>query len=179
MTSIIMRSALVHWDQNPAPDLAYVLTDRRGRRVVTWSEVLDQRRARQRERLGWKRMVCETRAYKLWVAYFDQPLMGGWQAFLETYQAQHYYEVCIWIDRDRSFMIPNLLNVFSLVPSVGSEYEQWRLWKPEFAEQYRRRSHDNRPLGVAYCWWDGRDSLREIAAKRFSRGSLDLQESAP
>jgi len=151
--TIIRRSALEYWGQNPPPDLAYIVSDHRGRRVITWAEVMEARRKRQSERLHWKRHVDQWRAYKLWVAYFDQTLMGGWHAFLEDYRGGGYR---IWIDRDCTRMESPLMTLYPLLLPIGSEGEQWQRWKPAFAATFERRRHDRRPLGVAYIWWDGR-----------------------
>lgn len=155
--TIMTRSALVYWGHNPAPDVALVLIDDRGRHVVTWADVMRMRRERQQEQLRRKRCVVEWRAYKLWVAYFDQPLMGGWQALLEDWRGRPYSE---WIDRDRSWLRPMLMKLFPLVPDVGTENTQWGEWKPAFAEQFERRRQDGRPLGVACLWWDQYDAPR-------------------
>ena len=155
-----MRSALIYWGQNPAPDVARVEVDAMHRRhVVTWADVMRERRERQRQRLEYKRQVAEWRAYKLWVAYFDQPLMGGWHAFLETYRTG--FDQRIWIDRDREWMRPKVMELFPLVAPC-SEPMQWRRWKTAFAEAYERRRQDDQPLGVAYIWWNGRDDPRRI-----------------
>ena len=126
---------------------------------VTWAEVLENRRIWQRERLRRKREWCvnEVRAYRISVAYFDQDLMGGWQAMIEDWRGRGY---SIWIDRDARRLEPHLMRLFPLILPVGSEHDQWQAWKPAFARQFERRRHDRQPQGVAYFWWDGRDSLR-------------------
>jgi hypothetical protein len=161
MTAIIKRSFLVAMGQTPPPDLAYVISDHRGRRVVTWAEVLQDRRERQREQLRRKREGWgpgPERAYKLWVAYFDQNLMGGWHAFLETYRPGLSQRT--WINRDCRWLIPVLMQLFPLVLPLGSERDQWALWMPAFAQQHKRRMQDRHPVGVAPVWWNGRDVLR-------------------
>lgn len=158
MTSIIMRSALVYHGHNPAPDVACVVHDLTGRHVVTWADVLDRRRERQRTILENKRHVTRWHAWKVWVAYYDMDLFGGWQAFIERTGSRS------WIDRDRDWLIRPLMELFPLVLIPGEQYPynmsrtpEWDLWKQEFARCYRRRQHHRRPLGGANVWWDGQE----------------------
>jgi hypothetical protein len=162
------RKAVEYWGRKPArPDLAYVDIDsRHQRRVVTWAEVMEARRERQRKRLDLIRQVIPWRAYRIWVSYFDQWLMGGWHAFLDDWRGDGYR---IWIDRDCRHMKVPLMTAFPLVLPLGSEHEQWdhywkpwEQWKVEFAQNFERRRHDRRPVGVAYVWWNGRDTPRPI-----------------
>ena len=153
VVAVMNRKAVEFWGQKPAPpDLAYIQFDHaHRRRVVTWAEVMQHRRERQREHLDLIRRTANVRAHKLWVAYFDQSLMGGWQAMIEDYRGRGFD---VWIDRDcRRLMLP-LMELFPLVLPSGSERERWERWKPEFARQYERRKQDRRPLGVTYVWWD-------------------------
>lgn len=151
MTTIITRSALEFYGQHPAADVARVVVDAYGdRRVVTWSEALDERRKRQRLILDRaRRGPPPWQPYKLWVAYYDMTLFGGWQAFIENRAERE------WIDRDCSFLIAPLLRLFPLVLALGTQRDQWHQWKVEFARQFARREHDRRPLGVATLWWNG------------------------
>ncbi len=169
--TIINRKALIYWGAhfgNPRTldaDLAYIVQEHSGapRRKVTWAEVIENRRKRQRERLDRIRQVAEWRPYKLWVAYFDQTLMGGWHAFLEDHRGGGYR---IWIDRDLSWFREKAFALFPLVLPLGKPYERywpaWEQWKVAFAESFRRRLHDRRPLGVAYIWWNRREKV-EVA----------------
>ena len=149
-----------------APDVAYMTGEMtmRGmvRRVVRWDEVMAERREHQRRTLEIKRRGDNpVRAYKVWVAYYDMNLMGGWQAFIE-HRGGHE-----WIDRDRRWLRPRLMALFPLVIPLGRKCnedgigsEGWDLWKAAFAEQYARRRQCGKPVGVRYCWWDGSDNLR-------------------
>jgi hypothetical protein len=167
MTAVILRSALEHWGHNPPPELAYIVRDHRASRVVTWRDVMQARRERQAEQLRRKREVGGWRAYKLWVAFFDQNLMGGWQAFLETYGNVPYYDQRVWVDRDRQHLRCRLMALFPLVLPLGTEWEQWEAWKPAFASAFKRRIQDDQPLGVAYVWWDrGYSLLRKMPEVR-------------
>jgi hypothetical protein len=70
----------------------------------------------------------------------------------------------IWIDRDRRWMIANLMQAFPLASAglAGTECEQWRQWKVAFAWSFERRWQDRWPVGVAYLWWNGRDAPRRV-----------------
>ncbi len=157
MSAIIMRSALVFWGQNPPPELHHIVDDGRTRRIVTWADVMAARREKQRKRLDMIRRVEEPRAHRLMVAYFDQDLMGGWHAFIEGIQGRNEYGT--WINRDRSWLIPQLLREFPLVLPFGTEREQWQMWMPAFAQQFKRRTQHGHPVGVQLVWWDNRSHV--------------------
>ena len=163
------RKACEYWGQNPPPELAYVRGDRPGeRRIVTWDEIMQERRARQSRILASRRMVLDrpSCAYRLWVAYFDQDLMGGWHAFIDNIRTRQYPGT--WIDRDRRHLKPALMEVFPLVASTKKRHElfddrtDWNRWKKAFAEVYSSRMHDEEVVGVRYVWWDGRSDPRPI-----------------
>lgn len=162
--TIIHRGALMPGgilyrpDRIVPDDLAYVLSNGAigGRRVVTWAEVIEERRKQQASRLIQKRYVKEWRPYKIWVAYYAQFLMGGWHAFIENRYGRE------WIDRDREWLRPRLMDLFPLVlrlkssqDSFGYDEDDFHRWKIEFAKQFKRRSQCRRPVGVAYIWWNG------------------------
>lgn len=159
------RKALVHWGHNPGPDVAFVHGDRPGERITTtWAQVMEARRKRQAQRLELIRRSQPWQAYRVWVAYYDMTLMGGWQAFIENHRTMHYYGG--WIDRDRRWLKPLLMQTFPLILPLGSEAEQWALWKTAFARQYQRGTHDGRPRGSAFVWWNGRqDPPRTVSAR--------------
>lgn len=124
------------------------------------AEALRERREWQARRLEEKRRVDRWRAYRLWVAYFDQPLMGGWQAFIGDFRGRRGEH---WIDRDRSWLKPLLMRAYPLLLPFGrDERERFGDWKEAFARAYRRGSQDGRPRGCAYLWWNGRDEPRPI-----------------
>ena len=158
MGAIIMRSALVFWGKNPPPELHHIVDDGRERRIVTWTDVMNARREKQRNRMAIIRHVNEPRAHRLSVSYFDQPLMGGWHGFIEGIQGRNEYGT--WIDRDRSWLIPLLLREFPLVLPLGTEREQWGQWKVAFAHQFKRRLQCGEPVGVCPVWWERRGVLR-------------------
>jgi hypothetical protein len=146
MTTIIKRSALVFHGHNPAPDVASVVVDHTGeRRVVTWSDVMRNRRERQQRILRDKTTVRRLRAYRVYVEYFDQSLMGGWQAFIDRGDADH-----AWIDRDCRWLKEPLMKLFPILL-----FGDWHEWKVEFARRFTRGQRDGRPRGCAFVWWDG------------------------
>lgn len=154
MTTIIARKGLEYWSgRKPPPDLACVASDAEGRRVVTWADVMRGRRERQRLILGRKRRFLPWRAVKLWVAYFDQPLMGGWQTFVENWRGQAGRQ---WFERDAPVSLrERVLALFPLLLPFGTAHQRWAAWRPEFARRYERRRQDGRPVGVAYLWRRG------------------------
>lgn len=168
LASLTTRSALIAWGRNPPPELAYLTCNERGdRRVVTWTEVIDNRRKWQAERLAIIRRGCATRhAYRFEVRYFDMPLMGGWQSALDDWRGEPYGT---WPDRDLKWFKPLIMQAIPLgLLPLGSEGDQWAAWKIEFAHKFKRRMRDGRPMGVAYIWWDESDSVPELIRKAAS-----------
>lgn len=159
-----MRSALVAWGRTPPPELHSIVSDgiNSPRRIVTWADVMNTRRERQRDRMNDIRYSAGRRVFRVWVAYFDMELFGGWHAFIDRGERQHGE----WIDRDRSWLKPILLKTFPLLLPLGSESEQWAAWKVEFANRYQRGKHDKRPRGCHFVWWDGQCSIVPIDATR-------------
>ena len=157
LSSVITRSALVAWGRNPPPDLAYLTSNACGdRHIVTWGEVMENRRKRQAERLELIRRHVPLRAYRFSVRYFDMPLMGGWQSALDDWRGQPYGR---WPDRDLQWFKPLIMKAVPLgLLALGSEGDQWAFWKTEFACKFKCRMRDGRPMGVAYIWWDGSSS---------------------
>jgi hypothetical protein len=158
--TIIMRSALVHWGHNPPADLALIEEDYRGRRIITWEDVMRERRERQRRELANRRCVVGDgiwRAARVLVAYFDQNLMGGWQAFIDDLNGQH------WIDRDQQHLIPKLVSSFPLTgqlfPMKDKWGGSWGEWKIAFAKQYQRGKQAGKPRGSNAVWWNNRDII--------------------
>ena len=152
--TIISRSALVAWGRNPPPELHSIVNDpRHGRRVVTWDDVMRERREQQRLRLARKRQVCEWKPYKVWVAYFNQFLFGGWHAFIENRDG------CTWITNARDGrLIQPLMDLFPMTLSLGAEKDAWERWKIEFAKSHQRGRQCRKPRGFAVVWWNGHDA---------------------
>lgn len=154
MTAIITRSALVYHGHNPAPEVASVVIDYVGgpRRVVTWSDVMRQRREEQSRRLANKRHCDVARVFKLWVAFFDTQFYAGWHAFLERFHDRTWIRSS-WLQEDVMRLFPLVL------PGVGD----WEQWMIEFSKRYRRGTQDRKPRGLAFVWWNGRDEIRRAA----------------
>lgn len=156
--TVITRSALVAWGHAPPPELHHIERDHRGERVVTWADVMQERREQQRRILLNKRSSPELRAYRLWVGYFDQRLMGGWHAFLDRGGEQ------VWICHRCPWLIPVVMNLFPLVlPGLP---DRWNRWKQAFAVEHARGRHHGRPRGVAFVWWDGGKSPTAASVQR-------------
>jgi hypothetical protein len=152
------RKAMEFWGKNPAPNVAAMVSDYPGHyRLITWGDVMENRRKRQAEQLLRIRALESARQefYRVWVAYFDQSLMGGWQAFIDSRRTFNHYGN--WIDRDRRWLKPMLMEAFPLLLPLGSEHERWEAWKPEFAAQYSRGQQDGRPRGCCFVRWNGKD----------------------
>ncbi|MDE2101300.1 MAG: hypothetical protein KGL39_28900 [Patescibacteria group bacterium] len=112
---------------------------------IYWIDVLTERRERQARILANRRQVGADlwHAVRLWVAYFDQSLMGGWQAFLDDYRGN-----CLWLDREGKYV--ELPQVLKLLPF--SLFDDWYAWKKAFAAKYERRRQDGKPVGVLFLW---------------------------
>jgi hypothetical protein len=152
MTTIISRSALAFHGHDPAPDVHSVVIDHRGRRVVTWADVMADRRARQERILARKRHVERERACRIWVAYFDQDLYGGWHAFLGDHRGRRGEA---WVNKGRCDgpLASRLMDLFPLVLDFGdSPKERFGRWMVAFARRYRRGTHHGRPRGCAFLW---------------------------
>lgn len=149
MNSIIMRSGLIAWGQNPPSELHSIVSDGYNRRIVTWKDVMDKRREDQNKRLNAIRHIPEWRAHRLSVAYFGNGLMGGWNAFIDDISGRSRGT---WIDRDLRWLTPKLLEVFPL------EARDWSQWKIEFAQRFERGRQYGEPRAVVNVWWNRRDA---------------------
>jgi hypothetical protein len=84
-------------------------------------------------------------------------LMGGWNAFMDDYRGRGWG---IWIDRDCRWLVPQLLTGFPLVLPLGSQAQEWHLWKIEFAKRHELTRQMREPRGVLNVWWNKRDTPR-------------------
>ncbi len=159
MTTTFTRKGIEWWGgQSLPPEVAYGVRDApcMDMQMVSWGEVMDARRRRQREILRRKRRgQPRRRAYRLEVSYFDQWAYGGWHALLDGLEDDR------WLDKPDKHLRGPIMAAFPiLVPTLfemddeGSRFERWKI---AFAEQYKRREQCGRPVGVAYLWWDGHD----------------------
>jgi len=151
MFAVFTRSALVHWGFQPGPEIAALIRDYDGDHYRTWADVMRERRKEQTRILRNKRQSEEWHPAKLWVAYFDQAIFGGWQCMIESLRER------AWVDRDRPALIPELLRMFPSVLAFNgpTQRDTWEAWKPAFAAAHRRRTHHRKPRGVVYLWWSG------------------------
>lgn len=156
MTVIVTRSAVEFWSQGKAPPELAAIVDGR---VVTWNDVMRLRREHQQRQLAAKRCVVPLRACRIRVLYFDQFLMGGWQALIDDWRGPAFGA---WIDRDRPHLMRPILEMFPLLPSSPNIARQWAEWKPVFAQRFARGMQDGRPRGVAHVWWNGHLDLRAM-----------------
>lgn len=140
--TIITASAAAFWGRPLPAGVACVERDHRGERAVTYAELGREKRERQARRLAAKREVRAWRAVRLWVAYFDQSLMGGWHAFVEGLDLPR-----VWVDRDRRHWEETLTRLYPVTLFAG-----WEDWKEAFARAHRAGTQDRRPLGMAYLW---------------------------
>ncbi len=181
MTTTFTRKAIVRWGRVALPpEIAYGVRDAPGVdvRMVTWDEVMEDRRKRQREILRLKRQgQPERRAYRLIVRYFDQYWYSGWQTYLDGVND------CQWVDKHGKHLRGPIMEAFPVLEptlfETECEYGRWERWKIEFAEQYKRREQDGRPVGVAYVWWDGDDGKLEPVKERSTNARSEVPARAP
>jgi hypothetical protein len=155
MVSLLTRSALEFWSGGKVlPDVHHVIIDHRGRHVVTYAEHMAANCERKAKIL---RRICHVepwRAWWLYVAYYDQQFYGGWHVMLDRYDQESE-----WPFRGQPW--GELMRLFPLVTTLGSEREQWKMWKQKFAETYQRGTQDGRPRGMAIIWRRGWEIRRE------------------
>ncbi len=114
---------------------------------------MEARRERQQAILDRKRAANPWRAVRLTVAYFDQTLMGGWHAFLDSISGCGH----VWIDRDAKYLQEHLMRLF-----VVNWFIRWHEWKIAFANKFKRRMQDGKPVGVAFLWKRGNELERRV-----------------
>lgn len=151
VTSIMTRSAVEFLSGKPAsPELHSVQIDARGdRRVVTWAEIMQDRRDHQAKILEWKRHVEHWEACRLSVWW--SPGIGG--TFFRGYHA--------WLSRigeDRWLRYPDValwVRLFPLVLPLGGERDLWAMWMTAFVNSYPAGRKCGKPRGAAIIWRRG------------------------
>lgn len=139
MSSIFTRKALEFWSSKKLrSDVAMVIDGR----VVTWKQVMDCRRERQRLILARKRESESCHAVRVTVAHYGDWLMGGWQTML------NWIGGSCWVERDGKWFTDQLMALYPVVLPMSD----FSLWKQAFANDYRRRRQCNHPVGVAFLW---------------------------
>jgi hypothetical protein len=154
MTTIIHRSAM---PSRFPPNVAMMIDGQ----PVTWAQVLEHRREvqdlilRRKREPTWPPYI----PWRLSVAYFDQRLMGGWQAFIDNRHER------LWIDRDCKWLKDGLMELFRFwLPGCGT----WEEWKPLFAQRYGAGTQYGRARGVAIVRWNGKNEPRKYSHFRLS-----------
>lgn len=113
---------------------------------VTWAQVHENRRQRQRQILG-HRMACTgpvRRAAYVWTFFVPGVIYGGWHLYLCTLKEKW------WIRRDDPFELV-LMAQFpcGMLPIPENKYR----WKQAFAQQYSApRQRGGEPQGVVFGW---------------------------
>lgn len=160
--TVMFRSALIAFGRNPPPELAYITRRHihESWTVVTFAEIAEEKRRRQREILEYKRQVSpQRRAWMVWVFYNATFFYGGWHGYLIRYDGEDEWVIT-------SSRKQELMRLFPLVLPFGSVEDQWGQWKVEFARQYKRRTRHGKPAGMAPVWWDGHHGKIEPAEER-------------
>ena len=134
MTTIIMRNAFF-LKNNPLPPDVSCLVDGK---PVTWAEVIEKRRIRQRQILRNKRRSSEWRLVRVTVWYNAAWLYGGWHAYIEGVSFARR-----WVRNEADEAM--LMSLFPLA-------DNFRDWKPAFAERYQRGTCGGKPRGSVFCW---------------------------
>lgn len=142
MATLITRSFIVNMGGTPPPDLAYVLNGR----VVTWAEVMVNRRARQARELEWRRRDHRGRwrPLRLSVRYYDMFIMGGWHGYLHGAAGFEH-----WLRYDR--YKAELMKLIPLLPPLLPA-DDWGAWLKLFARAYQTGVADRKPCGATTVW---------------------------
>lgn len=134
MTTIIMRNAFFLKGRDIPRDVSHWIDGR----PVTWAEVIEARRVKQRRILRNKRSTAEWRPVRITVWYNPSWIYMGWHAFIDGIGCQRK-----WIRNDRDEAM--LLACFPLA-------DNFQTWKPAFAEKYQRGTLHDKPRGSVFCW---------------------------
>ena len=180
MTAIMHRSFAEGMGLKWAPDVAYVESGLRGRGTVTWSEVMESRRQRQRQRLDYIRRPAPARVQPCYVWVFLVPgfPFGGWWCYLVTRREQIAVErVVIMRKLTESIMRAAPCGFLPVVERFGE-------WMPACAAQYpRQRCKDPRPAGSVVGWLvDGKEFVRTRPTRLAGPGSdanLQIPDRGP
>jgi hypothetical protein len=143
MATLITRSFLENMGRTDLrPDLACIVNGK----VVTWADVMRNRRARQARELEWRRRdhTGRWRALRLSVRYYDMFIMGGWHAYLHAAGGYEY-----WLRYDR--YKEELMALLPLLPPLLPA-DDWHAWLKLFARAYRVGTADRRPRGALTIW---------------------------
>lgn len=110
-------------------DVVYVVNGH----AITRTDILENKRRRQRRRLEWKRRNWEpvVRPCFIWTFYNAGFIYGGWWLYIKT--AKESFRVTLRNDKE---MILKIMDLFpcGLLPII----ENFDRWKATFAETYHR-----------------------------------------
>lgn len=146
----------------PLPkDVAYLVSDYRGRREVTWREVMEERRERQAEDLEWNRRESEPAYAPCYVWVFDNgPIIpyGGWWCYIVTRHESRAVNFRGFNARLAASLMKNV--PCGLQPSLmDGEERQFEEWMPLFARQFACRRRGRRREGRLIGWISGGEFL--------------------
>jgi len=127
-------------------------------RDVTWAEVHEERRQRQRERLAEIRRPSRPEVVPAYVWVFEVPgwIYGGWWCYVVTHRTRHREDM-LAVDF-RTFRADLALSIMRTAPcGFLPAIEFWEDWKPAFAREHQRSSRvdDPRPSGSLVGWLVG------------------------
>lgn len=156
MTAVIRRSFAESLGIQWPTDVAYRINDSHagGLRDVTWAEVGEEKRRRQRERLARIRWPEPPRIVPAYVWAFFVP---GW-----IYHGWHCYVVAREFDVSVTFRGLNIELAESIMRAVPlgmfPHIDHFERWMPELAKRHPRKKprHDRRRAGVVFGWLEDR-----------------------
>jgi hypothetical protein len=157
VTTILTRKGIEHWSgRKLAPNVAMIVDGE----TVTWDQVMEHRRERQRMVLVRKREAESWRAVRVMVAHYGSGLMGGWQTML------NWIGRSCWVERDGKDFRQQLISLFPVECLLWGPLDlQWLTWKMEFARMHKRRKQCGHAVGVAFLWKRGNTlALKPVAA---------------
>jgi hypothetical protein len=145
---------------NPlAPHLAGLMKEpRRGVREVPWSEILDSRRARQKEHLDRKRHFwhCEPRTLPCYVwTFFNRQMIPyhGWYCYVIS----RHFSIAVNFRGFHTELAESILRAVPLGFLPVTDRKVFDAWMERFAETYpRKHSIDNRKAGSLVGWMTAR-----------------------
>jgi len=164
MTTIMKRSFAETMGVEWPPEVAYVVGDSvyGERRAVTWDEVMEARRERQRERLEQIQRPDPPHAVPCYVWVFRVPgwLYGGWWCYVVT----RYEEIAVNFPRIHRHHFGLALSIMRAAPCGFLPFlECFDDWMPAFAKKHPRPpTRDPREAGTLVGWMKDREEFVRI-----------------
>jgi hypothetical protein len=145
---------------NWPPEIACIVNGQR----VTWAEMGEQKRQRQRDELASKRRIDPLRIVPAYVWTFRVPgwLFAGWHCWVVTRHEQFGVR---WSDRGKwsqPTLAESIMRAYpmGLLP-IAENFERWMIALAK--TRPRRHPHDPRPAGSLIGWldreWSGRFAM--------------------